>query len=229
MIVPPNRPFHMTLSRAFMLGSLTALLLIVYGVFRVPTTSMFSAGAAALVLVIYAAIGCLIMPRLASSSPDILSVAQHAGLLAGTIFALEIIMEYLLLPADNTLFGLVEFGLVFFVYAGASGWLTRRGHRLGSGMLGAVATALISSLIWCLVIFAIFYLFAGTARQAAVFRAEGNYDDFRRSGMTDFNAFIMEDFLGASFFHLLLGPLLASMLGIIGGLVGSGVRRLQRW
>ena len=65
-------------------------------------------------------------------------------------------------------------------------------------------------------------------RQDAVFRAEGNYDDFRRSGMTDFNAFIMEDFLGASFFHLLLGPLLAGVVGTIGGLVGLGLRRLRR-
>lgn len=114
------------------------------------------------------------------------------------------------------------------MYGSASGWLTARGARLRGGVLGAVVTAIISSLIWCLVIFVSFYLFAGTLRQAAVFQAEGNYDDFRRSWMTDFNAFIMEDFLGATFFHLLLGPLVASALGTIGGLVGISLRRLRQ-
>jgi hypothetical protein len=70
----------------------------------------------------------------------------------------------------------------------------------------------------------VFYLFYGTARQSQVFRAEGNYEDFQRSAMSDFNAFIMEDFLGATFFHLILEPLLASLLGIIGGLAGGDDR-----
>jgi hypothetical protein len=228
MIVAPDRPVQNGLSRGFLLGSLTALLLIAYGVFRTPTTSMLSVAAAALVLVVYAAIGWFSIPRLAASAPAILSVAQLAGGLAGTIFAAEIILEYLLLPTDNTRLGLIEFGLVFAVYACAGGWLTLRRQRLRDGVLGAVTAALISSLIWCVAIFVLYYLFAGTARQAAVFRAEGNYDDFQRSGMTDINAFIMEDFLGASFFHLLLGPLLASALGSIGGLIGIGLRRLRR-
>jgi hypothetical protein len=38
--------------------------------------------------------------------------------------------------------------------------------------------------------------------------------------MTDFNAFIVQDFWGAGFFHLLLSPIIASILGSIGGLFG---------
>jgi len=49
------------------------------------------------------------------------------------------------------------------------------------------------------------YAFRGSPRQVLVLRAEGNYEDFARSGMSDFNVFIMEDFMGATFFHLLLG------------------------
>ena len=52
-------------------------------------------------------------------------------------------------------------------------------------------------------------------------RAEGDYEDFARSGMSDFNAFIMEDFLGAIFFHLLLGLLVAAVLGALGGVLGK--------
>jgi hypothetical protein len=46
--------------------------------------------------------------------------------------------------------------------------------------------------------------------------------------MTDFNAFIIEDFLGAGFFHLLLGSILATMLGAIGGLLGKGLFRIKK-
>ena len=38
--------------------------------------------------------------------------------------------------------------------------------------------------------------------------------------------FIMEDFLGAGFFHLLLGPLIAGILASAGGIVGKGLARL---
>ena len=227
MVTSPARPITLPLSRALVLGAVSALLLIGYGVLRVPTTELLSVGAA-LILVIYALLGWLLPSRIARHNVAIVAVACGAGLLAGAIFAGETLLEYLILPTDNTPFGLVEFGLVFLIYGGASGWLTARGARLRGGVLGAVVTAIISSLIWCLVIFVSFYLFAGTLRQAAVSQAEGNYDDFRRSGMTDFNAFIMEDFLGATFFHLLLGPLAASALGTIGGLVGISLRRLRQ-
>ena len=53
---------------------------------------------------------------------------------------------------------------------------------------------------------AVFYAFNGTAQQAQVLQAEGNLADFARSGMSDFNAWAMQDFLGAGFFHLLLEP-----------------------
>ncbi len=49
-----------------------------------------------------------------------------------------------------------------------------------------------------------------------------------RSGMSDFNAFIMEDFMDATFFHLLLGPLVAAVLGLLGGLLGKAIALFQK-
>jgi hypothetical protein len=173
-----------------------------------------------LVLMLYALVGWTILPRIEQRNPAMFRLAIGVGLLAGVIFVVETLLEYSLLPADNTAFGLIEFGLVFLIYASTSGLLTYRRYHLREGVLGAVVAALFSSLIWCVATLAVFYLFYGSARQSLVFRAEGNFEDFQRSGMSDFNAFIMEDFLGATFSHLLLGPLPASLLGIIGGLVG---------
>ena len=94
----------------------------------------------------------------------------------------------------------------------------------------ATGTAMIASLIWLIAVLTVFYIFRGSPQQTQVFRAEGNYEDFAQSGMSDFNTFIMEDFLGAAFFHLLLGPLVAAILGIIGGLFGKVFAMLQnRW
>ena len=88
-----------------------------------------------------------------------------------------------------------------------------------------MASAYIASLVWVITVLAVFYAFRGSPRQALVLRAEGDYDDFARSGMSDFNAFIMEDFMGATFFHLFLGLIVAAGLGVLGGLIGKVIAR----
>jgi hypothetical protein len=50
----------------------------------------------------------------------------------------------------------------------------------------------------------------------------------KNSGMSNFNTFVMEDFLGAGFFHLILGPLVAVILGTVAGLLGKTVSRLMK-
>ena len=77
---------------------------------------------------------------------------------------------------------------------------------MGLGPLAALGAALISTLLWYSVLLAVTYLMKGTPQQTAVFRAEGNLDDFARSGSANFEAWLVQDFLGAGFYHLLLGP-----------------------
>ncbi len=202
--------------------------LVVYGKARFPNINLLSLFGALLVLALYGVGAWFGATKLESMPAPIARVARLAGLLAGGIFTLEIILEYVLLPTDNTRFGLVEFGLVFAIYFGAGALVGYRQLPFRWTLITGVATAVISSLLWYLFILATFYLFFGTERQARVFRAEGNYEDFSRSGMADFNTFIMEDFLGAGFFHLLLGPILAGVLAGLGGLVGRGLMRIRK-
>jgi len=73
-----------------------------------------------------------------------------------------------------------------------------------------------------------YYAFMGTARQQQVLAAEQVFEDFKRSGMTDLWAFVMLDYLGGVFFHLLLGLIAAVLLGATGAVIGKLPRRHSR-
>jgi hypothetical protein len=150
------------------------------------------------------------------------------GLLAGAIFASEIVLEYALLPKDNTGWGLIEYGIVLFLYFLCGLFVSYLHNSVKHGAIASIASAMLGSIIWLLFVLSVFYIFRGTARQELVFKAEGNFEDFAISGMTDFNTFIMEDFLGAAFFHLLLFPIFAAILGTVGSLLGKGLSHLRK-
>jgi hypothetical protein len=204
-----------------------ASLLIILGWFLVPATNPRAMAAALGILAVYGFLGYFGAARLHRRNPLIFQVGAILGLLAGAIFFVEILWEYLALPADNTRIGLVEFGSVFTLYLLSAAFAAYRTRRLRQALVTSISTAMIGSLIWLVAVLAISFLFWGSPQQTHVFRAEGNYEDFARSGMTDFNAFILEDFMGAAFFHLLLGPIVAAILGTIGGLLGKGLAQLR--
>ena len=168
-------------------------------------------------VLIYAAVGASRL-GLTSASRLALRWAIPAGLAAGAVYATEIVLEYALRPSDNTAWGLIEFGCVFALFVVAGAGVSARQPRLWPAALAGVWTALIASLIWYAVALAVFYAFRGTVAQSAVLRAEGDFEDFRRSGMADFNVFAMQDFLGAGFYHLLLAPLFGLVLATLGAI-----------
>lgn len=213
------------IQRVFLSGVLLGLALVMLGWFLVPASNILSIASTSLILIIYSLVGYLGFPRI---RPEILKLVGVFGLLAGLIFASEILLEYAVLPKDNTNWGVIEFGAVFAVYFILGLVVAYRQKSIRPGILAAVVSAMLSSVIWFIFILLTFYLFRGTARQEAVFMTEGNYADFARSGMSDFNTFVMEDFLGAGFFHLLLAPFFATILGTIGSLFGNGIAQSKK-
>jgi hypothetical protein len=189
----------------------------------VPGTSFTSIAAAAGIFVVYGFVAALGPSWLHQRHSDILPWATLFGLFAGAVFATEIILEYVLLPLDNTVLGEVEFGLVLALYFAAAFIAAVRSTSVTNAVLISMFSAFIASLIWAVVVLAVFHIFRGSPRQDLVLRAEGDYEDFKRSGMHDFNAFIAEDFMGATFFHLLLGPLVAAILGGLGAWLGKAI------
>jgi hypothetical protein len=205
-----------------LVGIALSILLILYGVWITPGAGVFRLdniarmAPALAILGVYALITILAPESMNRRSRLILSNGAFFGILAGAVFAGEILLEYILLPQDNTGMGLVEFSLVFILFLLCGLWIEIVTHRFLTAVLAATWSALIASLIWFITVMAVYYAFRGSPQQVQVFQAEGNYLDFQRSGIGNFDLFILQDFFGACFFHLLLDPIAAVLLGSIG-------------
>ena len=208
-------------------GAAVGTALAIFGWLRHPATNLLSVAAAAAVFLVYALAGRFILPLSARAEAAWLPVATTAGIVAGLVFCCEIGLEYILLPRDNSRFGLVEFGTVWLIYFIVAAIIATTGGSLRSSVGGAVIAGMISSIMWCVCLLAAFHLLEGTWRQTAVFLAEGEFEDFRHSGMSSFPTFVMEDLFGATFFHLLLGPLIAAVLACGAWTIARGVTLLQ--
>jgi hypothetical protein len=74
-----------------------------------PAMNTLSVAAAVLVLLVYATITWVAPRRIEEKWPKLLSTGAPFGILAGFILVSEVLLEYILLPADNTRMGYVEY------------------------------------------------------------------------------------------------------------------------
>jgi len=212
--------------RGMVVGAVTTIALIVYGVIRFPTTMSVPPGAplgicaAIAIATIYGLIGWFGVRAPGLRDPRVLREGVRFGLCGGVIFAGSMLGEYLV-PHDhqqNVILVLATFGLFFLLLfvSGFSGTLATR--RVTAGPLAAVWSALIASQLWFILLLGIYYAFVGTPQEARFLVVDQVIADFERKGMRDLRAFIFEDYMGGGFYHSLLGPLLALPLGVLGGL-----------
>ena len=184
-------------------------------------------GAALAMLAAYAVVGVTASPALERRHPRLLHVAGFFGLSIGLIFLVEMLLEYAFVPGSkgNERFGYLEFGGMFLCLflAGLKGG--QQTGKIRDGVLATIGSTMIGSLIWVGSLLSTYYVFYGTARQEKVLAADQVLEDFARSGMTDLRAFIMQDYLGGVFFHLLFGLIAAALVGSIGGVVAKLARR----
>ncbi len=205
-----------------------AFVLVLLSRLLVPAVGLVSIGAACFILLVYALVFLRGPHFLEQVNPLLLRWMVRAGLLSGIVLGGEILLEYILVPRDNTPFGLVEYGSVLAIWFLVGLIVGYQTHLARQGVLVSVGAAMLGSLVWLIVLLSTYYLFRDTAVQAQLFRAEGTYEDFAHSGMSDFATFAMEDLLGACFFHLLLAPIIAAILGIIGGMIGKAASRIRK-
>ncbi len=222
--MPENR-----VAQGFASGIALTLLLIAYGLARFPSTLTASPAGwlgligAGTVLIVYGWIGWFWAQRADRQYPAILGTGVRLGLVIGAIFAVQMLFEYLVPitgDQDGTL-ALVVFGLVFLILL-TSGFLgARQTGSIRLGLTAAVWSALVGSLIWYFLVLLLYYIFLDTLQEARFLVIDQTLIDFQRSGMSDLRAFILQDYLGAGFFHLTLGLIAAAIFGFAGGLAGK--------
>src|SRR5215470_16437258 len=126
--------FDRLIQKASLLGVLVGLVLVILGWILIPATNPFSVVGAGLILCLYGLVNYFGLPKVQS---EILYWSGIFGVAAGIIFVGEILLEYILLPKDNTTWGLIEFGTVFFLYFLCGLWVSYRRDRMRSGILSA--------------------------------------------------------------------------------------------
>jgi hypothetical protein len=208
------------------------LLLVGVGLVRTPSALTAGSGALAVAGVALAQIGCVVAARWGPvsarrSPPAAVAVGVVVGAITGGLYAAEVLAEYLspAVTRANIAIGYVIIAAIVAsgCVAGALGAL--RGGTWRGGLVSAAWNAIAEYLVWYPAVLACYYLFSGDTALERVLRAEGTYDDFHRSGMSDLDAFLLQDFFGAGLFHLLAGVVLAMLVGSVAAAIARTARR----
>jgi len=158
---------------------------------------------------------------LRAAAPAAVRAGAVVGAVAGALYGLEGLSEYLSASVTNAsvvIGRVIVGGLVLAnIIAGVLG--VRRTGTVRGGITAAVYCAITEYLVWYPTVLICYYAFHGSRQLDRVWRAEGVYDDFARSGMTDIRAFVLQDFWGAGFFHLAAGLVIAGVFGTLAALV----------
>ena len=201
--------------------------------YRFPTLRAWSsdgliaAAAGVLVAGSYGLIGWFGARALQRRKSQVLRLSLPWAIAAGVLFGSSMLGEYLI-PHDNDegkVVALSVFGSFFAILfgAGVAGTLTTR--RVTTGALTGFWSALIASELWVLFLLAIYLGFLGTPQEARFLEVDQVLADFERSAQRDLRAFIFGDYMGAVFFHSLLGAIFGLLLGALGGLAALPLLR----
>lgn len=221
-----------------------AVLLTAYGLVLTPSAAN-GEGLIALAAVIVAQLGCVAVARLGPVSlrrapAGTVAAGARVGAIAGGAYAAVVIAEYLIpmvtsesvvndatLAATFSAGGYVIVAALVIAACVAGAWGARRSSTLRGGMTAAVWAAIVEYLVWYPAVLIAYYAFYDTPALERVLRAEGVYEDMQRSGMTDVKAFVIQDFYGAGFFHLLAGVVLALLFGTGAAALTTRIRRAR--
>lgn len=207
------------LPRVVLLAAVVETLLAAAGVLITPA-ALRGGGALALVGVALVQLLCVVLARYGALSttraaPVAIRIGVCFGLVAGGLYGAEVFAEYVspaVTEASAIVGWIIVIGLVTCAVVAAA-IVSWREQSVRAGGTVAVYAMMIEYLTWYPVLLLSYYAFHSSAATERVWRSEGTYDDFARSGMTDIHAFVLQDFWGAGVFHLLAGMLIAIVFG----------------
>lgn len=111
----------------------------------------------------------------------------------------------------------------FLVWSVVAGWAARATGSLRLGLLAAAWCAMVTMMIGVTYGFVLALVTPGRLAQDLV-----NDPDYLRSGWTDVRAFVLANSFDNGFTHLLGGLIVASVVGLIGSIVGTRLARSRR-
>jgi hypothetical protein len=208
------------MTRAIRVALLIVLGLALYLCALAPTLAIAAPIAAVIGYAIVAHYG---VRTVSGTDPAIVRAIAVCGVLCAVVFVPSILIEYTGRTVDNQV-TLAAIAACCSIAAGIAAW---RSRRVVVAVYASTLSAMIGLLAFVIAVLGSYALLRGTALQDRFFRTEGDYDDFARSGMTDFNTWAIADFFGGVFFHLLLGALIAAVLGVVAGALVTGYLRLS--
>ena len=148
--------------------------------------------------------------------------ASLAGIVAGIWLGLDLVLNYFIYRdgPTNQRISFVVYGLYLVVLLLVAFRTTILQKRFREGLASAICFVIPAQLIWHFSEFSAFYCFGNTAGGQR-FLAEEMRQDFERSGSKSMEAFMMGDFYGAGFLHILIiGFFLAIVFGGFASLCG---------
>jgi hypothetical protein len=214
--------------------SVLACVLVAAGLLITPA-ALTGRGPLAVAGVVLAQAACVVATRFGPAAvgrapPAAVTVGVVIGLVTGGLYGLEGLAEYLT-PAVTDVDVNVGYAIVAALVVShcVAGWLgVLRVGTWRAGLLAALWNAIAEYLTWFPMVLICYYAFRGTAAAQRVLTAEGDLADFQRSGMTDFAAFVVQDFYGAGLFHLLAAVVLALIFGSAAAGLARATRRTAR-
>ena len=199
------------LERMLLSAIALGLALFVFGWVLVPTAVPLLPAA---VLVAYGALARIGSRTIYRSNAKTLRITTIFGLLGAAVLVPSLLVEY----AGKTVNNLAMIVPVLFLWLLAGLASARLTGRLRDAAASSTLSAMISSLANVIALLASYYVLRGSALQERFFQTEGDYEDFARSGMQDFNTWVIGDLFGGTFIHLMLGALVGALLGTLAGI-----------
>ncbi|MEU9885078.1 hypothetical protein [Sphaerisporangium sp. NPDC051011] len=207
------------------------ILLAAFGLVHTPE-ALGHGGVLALAAVAVAQALCVLMiwrgPLSAGRVPPLaLRTGAVTGAVTGVLYGVVGLSEYLssaVTDASTTVGWVIVIGIVASAVVAAA-VATARSRSMRAGVAAAFYNAIVEYLVWYPFVLVCYYLFRTSTAIDRVWRAEGIYDDFARSGLEDIRVFVLQDFWGAGFFHLIAGLVIAAVFGTAAAWAVRGLRR----
>jgi len=172
-----------------------------------------------ILLLVYAAFGIWLGTLRSTSHRIALEVGVALGLLTGALWLVNLTTEtFTDLTGRLGILATAPFLLGAFALWGVAGAVAAwRTHRVHLGLLAALTSAILCVLLTVTYGFLLPYVALPLLEQALV----GN-PDYLRSGWADLRAFTIANTFDAGFSHLLVAPIVAALVGGLGGTLARG-------